>query len=75
MNKKKYIISAKKSAETQINELKKIKKIFNNSFIKAVDLILNCKGKVIFAGIGKSGLIARKISATFSSVGIPSFFL
>ena len=74
MNKKKYILSAKKSAETQINELKKIKKIFNNSFIKAVDLILNCKGKVIFAGIGKSGLIARKISATFSSVGIPSFF-
>ena len=42
--------------------------------MKAVDLILNCKGKVICAGIGKSGLIARKISATFSSVGIPSFF-
>ena len=39
-----------------------------------MDLILNCKGKVIFAGIGKSGLIAKKISATFSSVGIPSFF-
>ena len=74
MNKKKYISSAKKSAETQIGELKKIKKVFNNSFIKAIDLILNCKGKVIFAGIGKSGLIARKISATFSSVGIPSFF-
>ena len=73
MNKKKYISSAKKSAETQIGELKKIKKVFNNSFIKAIDLILNCKGKVIFAGIGKSGLIARKISATFSSVGIPSF--
>ena len=35
---------------------------------------MNCKGKVIFAGVGKSGLIARKISATFSSVGIPSFF-
>jgi arabinose-5-phosphate isomerase len=74
MNKKKYISQAKKSADIQINELKKIKKIFNNSFIKAVDLILSCKGKVIFAGIGKSGLIARKISATFSSVGIPSFF-
>ncbi len=74
MNKKKYIILAKKAANIQINELKKINKIFNNSFIKAVDLILNCKGKVIFAGIGKSGLIARKISATFSSVGIPSFF-
>ena len=74
MNKKDYITLAKKSADIQINELKKIKKIFNNSFIKAVDQIQNCKGKVIFAGIGKSGLIARKISATFSSVGIPSFF-
>ena len=74
MTKKNYISFAKKSADTQINELKKIKKIFNNSFIKTVDLILNCKGKVILAGIGKSGLIARKISATFSSVGIPSFF-
>jgi arabinose-5-phosphate isomerase len=74
MNKKHYITLAKRSADIQISELKKIKKVFNNSFIKAVDLILNCKGKIIFAGIGKSGLIARKISATFSSVGIPSFF-
>ena len=74
MNKKNYISLAKKSAAIQINELKKVKKVFNNSFNKAVDLILKCKGKVIFAGIGKSGLVARKISATFSSVGIPSFF-
>ena len=74
MNKKNYINLALKSAAIQINEIKKIKKIFNQSFIRAVDLILNCKGKVIFAGIGKSGLIARKVSATFSSVGIPSFF-
>ena len=74
MIKKKYISLAKKSANIQVAELKKIKKVFNNSFIKAVDLILNCNGKVICAGIGKSGLIARKISATFSSVGIPSFF-
>ena len=74
MNKKDYISQALKAANIQIRELKKVKKIFNKSFIKAVDLILNCKGKVIFAGIGKSGLIAKKISATFSSVGIPSFF-
>ena len=74
MNKKNYLKLAKSSADIQITELKKVKKIFNNSFIKAVDLILNCKGKVICAGIGKSGLIARKVSATFSSVGIPSFF-
>ncbi len=74
MKKKNYISLASKAADIQIKELKKIKKIFNQSFIHAVDLILNCRGKVIFAGIGKSGLIARKISATFSSVGIPSFF-
>ena len=74
MDKKNFISLAKKSAQIQINELKKITKVFNNSFVKAINLILNCKGKVIFAGIGKSGLIARKVSATFSSVGIPSFF-
>ena len=75
MNKKNYIKLAKKAAATQINELKKINKVFNKSFIQAVDLILNCKGKIITAGIGKSGLIAKKISATLSSVGTPSFFL
>ncbi len=74
MKKKNYISLANKAANIQINELKKIKKVFNNSFNKAVETILGCKGKVIFAGIGKSGIIARKISATFSSVGIPSFF-
>ena len=74
MKKKNYINLAKKAANIQIKELKKINKVFNKSFIKAIDLILNCKGKVIFAGVGKSGIIARKVSATFSSVGIPSFF-
>ena len=74
MSKKNYISLANKAANLQIKELKKIKKVFNKSFIQAIDLILNCKGKVIFAGIGKSGLIAKKVSATFSSVGIPSFF-
>ena len=74
MKNKNYISLANKAANIQISELKKVKKIFNHSFSKAIDLILNCKGKIIFAGIGKSGLIARKISATFSSVGIPSFF-
>ena len=74
MNKQNYISLAKRAANIQIRELSKVKKIFNKNFVKAVDLILNCKGKVILAGIGKSGLIARKISATLSSVGIPSFF-
>ncbi len=75
MTKVNYISVAKKSAAIQISELKKINKVFDKSFIQAVDLMANCKGKVICAGIGKSGLIARKVSATLSSVGISSFFL
>ena len=75
MNKKKYITLAKKSLAIQLNELKKIKKIFNNSFINAVDLIMSCKGKVIFSGVGKNSFICKKAAATFSSVGVPSFFV
>ena len=75
MKKNNYINLAKKSAAKQISELKKINKVFNSSFVKAVEAIYQCKGKVICAGVGKSGLIARKISATLSSVGISSFFL
>ena len=75
MTKVNYISIAKKTAAIQISELKKINKIFNKSFVQAVDLMANCKGKVICAGIGKSGLIARKVSATLSSVGVSSFFL
>ena len=75
MKKINYIKLAKQSAKKQISELRKISKVFNNSFIKAVETIYQCKGKVICAGVGKSGLIARKISATLSSVGISSFFL
>lgn len=44
-------------------------------FEKAVNLIMKAKGRVIITGMGKSGLVARKISATFSSTGTPSFFL
>ena len=75
MAKVNYITIAKKAAAIQISELKKINKIFDKSFVQAVDSMANCKGKVICAGIGKSGLIARKVSATLSSVGISSFFL
>jgi arabinose-5-phosphate isomerase len=44
-------------------------------FEKAVDVLFRCKGRVVLSGMGKSGLIGRKISATFSSTGTPSFFL
>ena len=75
MPKVNYISVAKKAAAIQISELKKINKILDKSFVRAVELMANCRGKVIAAGIGKSGLIARKVSATLSSVGISSFFL
>jgi len=45
------------------------------SFDRAVELLLACKGRVVVTGMGKSGLIGRKISATLSSTGTPSFFL
>jgi arabinose-5-phosphate isomerase len=45
------------------------------SFEKAVELLFRCKGRVVVTGMGKSGLIGRKISATLSSTGTPSFFL
>jgi arabinose-5-phosphate isomerase len=44
-------------------------------FEKAVDILYACKGRVVVTGLGKSGLIGRKIAATFSSTGTPSFFL
>jgi arabinose-5-phosphate isomerase len=47
----------------------------DGSFEKAVELLFACKGRVVVSGMGKSGLIGRKISATFSSTGTPSFFL
>lgn len=47
----------------------------NINFINACRIIINCKGKVIFSGIGKSGIIARKIASTFTSTGSPSAFL
>ena len=75
MKKKDYINFANKAANIQIGELKKIKKVFNNSFVQAIDLIMNCRGKVIFSGVGKNSFICKKAAATCSSVGIPSFFV
>lgn len=47
----------------------------DDNFVQAVELIANCQGKVVVAGVGKSGLICAKIAATLSSTGTPSFFL
>ena len=57
----------------QIRALKKLKSSINQSFEDAVKAISKCKSKIIVCGVGKSGIIASKISATLSSVGTPSF--
>lgn len=49
--------------------------MLDDNFSKAVDLIYNCKGKVIVTGVGKSGHVGEKIAATLASLGTPSFFL
>ena len=59
--------------ELQIRALKKLKFSLDESFEKAVSSIIKCKSKIIVCGVGKSGIIASKISATLSSVGTPSF--
>ena len=75
MNKKKFISTAKDVINLEIKALQSLKKQLNNSFNKAVLQISKCQSKVILCGVGKSGIIASKIAATFSSIGTPSFCL
>ena len=63
----------KEVIDLQIKALKKLRGSINNSFDIAVRAIHKCQSKVIVCGVGKSGIIASKISATLSSVGTPSF--
>ena len=66
---------AKEVIDLEIKALQKLKKALNKNFEKAVNAIVNCPSKVILCGVGKSGIIANKISATLSSIGTPSFSL
>ena len=75
MKKKNFIKSAKDVINLEIAALMKLKNSLNNSFNLAVKEIVKCQSKVILCGVGKSGLIANKIAATFSSVGTPAFYL
>ena len=75
MKKKDFRKTAKEVINLEIKALKKLRASINNSFNDAVNAIANCQSKVILCGVGKSGLIAAKISATLSSVGTPSFSL
>jgi len=71
--KKNFTKIAKKVIDLQIQALNKVKNSLGKSFNEAIDLIEKCQSKVILCGVGKSGIIASKISATLSSVGVPSF--
>ena len=75
MKKKDYKIIGKNVIELEIQALKTLKKAIDGSFNKAVNAIVRCQSKIIFCGVGKSSKISAKLSATFSSVGSPSFSL
>ena len=66
---------AKEVIDLEIKALQKLKKNLNKNFDKAVNAIVNCQSKIILCGVGKSGIIANKISSTLSSIGTPSFSL
>ncbi len=59
----------------EASSITKLVERLNSSFEEAIKILYNCKGRVVVTGMGKSGLIGKKISATFSSTGTPSFFL
>jgi arabinose-5-phosphate isomerase len=67
--------TARRVLEIEARALQEVKSRLDASFVKAVDVLFACKGRVAVTGMGKSGLIGRKISATLSSTGTPSFFL
>ena len=67
--------TAKRVINTEIEQLQNLKKCLDENFLRAVNLLKDSTGKVVITGIGKSGLIGRKIAATLSSTGTPSFFL
>jgi len=66
---------ARRVFQTEIESLQQAAQYLDETFDQAIELILNTKGKVIASGIGKSGLIGKKIVATLSSTGTPAYFL
>ena len=76
MKSEKQILNfGKKLIREEVNALTKVQKCLNINFSKAVNLINNTKGNIVFSGVGKSKLILEKTCGTFSSLGIPSYVL
>ncbi|MFW5500382.1 MULTISPECIES: KpsF/GutQ family sugar-phosphate isomerase [unclassified Maridesulfovibrio] len=70
-----FIKRGKEVLQIEENGLASIRNSLDLNFAKAVEMLAGCKGRVIITGLGKSGLVGRKIAATMSSTGTPSFFL
>lgn len=65
----------RKVFNTEIQALEIVRDSLNSTFLRTVEAITNCEGKIVMTGMGKSGHVARKIAATLSSLGTPSFYL
>ncbi|MDP1711543.1 MAG: SIS domain-containing protein [Candidatus Nanopelagicaceae bacterium] len=72
---KRAAAAARFAVESEISELKGLLSRLDVQVERSLALLLQCQGRVVVTGLGKSGLIGAKISATFSSTGTPSFFL
>ncbi|MDD3437767.1 MAG: SIS domain-containing protein, partial [Candidatus Gastranaerophilales bacterium] len=72
---KNIIDLAKEVLDIEAHSILKMKTAIDESFNKAIELLYACKGRVIVTGMGKSGIIGKKIAATLSSTGTPSYFL
>ncbi|PLX70148.1 MAG: D-arabinose 5-phosphate isomerase [Denitrovibrio sp.] len=66
---------AKNTIQIEIDAMYQVMEKLGDSFIEAVEAMMECKGRVIVTGMGKSGIIGRKIAATLSSTGTPSLFM
>ncbi len=66
---------AQETFHIEAEALNKAAQRLDQNFLDAIDLILDCKGKLIITGVGKSGLVGAKMAATFASTGTSSFFL
>ena len=66
---------ARRTLSVEAEALNNMATLLGDEFIRAVNTILECNGKLIITGMGKSGLVGRKIAATLASTGTPSFFL
>lgn len=70
-----YIQIAQETLSIEERGIARLRNNLDEQFNHAIDLILACQGRLVVAGIGKSGLIGKKMVATFASTGTPSFFL